>query len=121
MDEARLLFVEDEDDLRLLVGEALRMLGYQVVSVADGPSAIQAMQDGSFDVVVSDVSMPHGVSGIDLAEHAARLQPQARVILASGFARAQLPPLPANVNFLPKPYRIAQLAGLLRGTAPPAT
>ena len=95
MAEARLLLVEDEDDLRMLVGEALRLLGFSVAPV-------------------SDVSMPNGLSGIDLAGHAARLQPHARIILASGYARAQLPPLPGNVVFLPKPYRISQLAELLR-------
>lgn len=114
MAEARLLFVEDEDDLRTLVGDALRMLGYDVVAVADGPSALAAMEGDGFDVLVSDVSMPRGISGIDLAEHVLQRQPNARIVLASGFARAQLPPLPAGVSFLPKPYRIGQLAELLR-------
>ncbi|MDI9240661.1 response regulator [Lysobacter sp. LF1] len=118
MAEARLLFVEDEDDLRMLVGEALRMLGFHVVAVADGPSALAAMQESSFDVLVSDVSMPHGISGIELAEHTLRVQPGARIVLASGFARAQLPPLPPGVSFLPKPYRIGQLAALIRERLP---
>jgi two-component system, cell cycle response regulator CpdR len=114
MAEARLLLVEDEDDLRMLVGEALRLLGFSVAPVSDGVAAVAALERERFDVVVSDVSMPNGLSGIDLAGHAARLQPHARIILASGYARAQLPPLPGNVVFLPKPYRISQLAELLR-------
>jgi two-component system cell cycle response regulator CpdR len=118
MAEARLLLVEDEDDLRMLVGEALRLLGFSVASVCDGVAAVVALEQERFDVVVSDVSMPNGMSGIDLAGHAARLQPHARIILASGYARAQLPPLPDNVVFLPKPYRIAQLAELLRERQP---
>ncbi|HEY0502819.1 MAG TPA: response regulator [Lysobacter sp.] len=118
MAEARLLLVEDEDDLRMLVAEALRLVGHDVVSVADGPQAVQALQRERFDVVVSDVSMPNGMSGIELAGHAMQLQPHARIVLASGFARAQLPPLPANVSFLPKPYRIPQLLSLLRLSGP---
>jgi CheY-like chemotaxis protein len=110
----RLLLVEDEDDLRLLVGEALRMVGHDVVAVADGPQAVAALQAEHFDVVVSDVSMPNGMTGIELAGHAAKLQPHARVVLASGFARAQLPSLPGHVSFLPKPYRIPQLLTLLQ-------
>ena len=93
----------------VLVGEALRITGYSVSTAADGPEAVEAMERERFDVVVSDVSMPKGMSGIELSGHAARLQPHARVILASGFARAQLPVLPSNVIFLPKPYRISDL------------
>lgn len=119
MSEVRVLLVEDEDDLRLLIGEALRMTGYRVSTAADGPQAVTAMEREAFDVVVSDVSMPNGMSGIELSDHIARLQPQARVILASGFARAQLPALPGNVIFLPKPYRIPQLLALLPERAEP--
>jgi len=119
MPDVRVLLVEDEDDLRMLVGEALRMTGYQVSTAADGLQAVSAMEREPFDVVVSDVSMPNGMSGVELSDHAARLQPNARVILASGFARAQLPALPGNVIFLPKPYRIPQLLALLpERTAP---
>lgn len=119
MSEVRVLLVEDEDDLRLLIGEALRMTGYRVSTAADGPHAVTAMEREVFDVVVSDVSMPNGMSGIELSDHVARLQPHARVILASGFARAQLPALPGNVIFLPKPYRIPQLLALLPERAEP--
>lgn len=119
MSEVRVLLVEDEDDLRLLIGEALRMTGYRVSTAADGPQAVTAMEREAFDVVVSDVSMPNGMSGIELSDHVARLQPRARVILASGFARAQLPALPGNVIFLPKPYRIPQLLALLPERAEP--
>lgn len=119
MADTRVLLVDDEDDLRLLIGEALRMVGHDVVAVADGPQAVVAMENGQFDVVVSDVSMPNGMSGIEVAGHAARLQPQAHIVLASGFARAQLPPLPASVSFLPKPYRIPQLLALLQRTRAP--
>lgn len=118
MVELDVLLVEDEDDLRMLIGEALRMSGYRVTAAADGPQAVAAMEQGRFDLVVSDVSMPNGMSGIELSGHVQRLQPQARVILVSGFARAQLPALPANVTFLPKPYRIPQLLELLRSCAP---
>ena len=118
MTERTVLLVEDENDLRMLVGEALRMMGYRVTPAADGPQAVAAMEQARFDFVVSDVSMPGGMSGIDLTAHAARLQPSARIILVSGFARAQLPTLPVNATFLPKPYRIPQLLELLGGHTP---
>lgn len=112
--EPVVLLVEDNESLRDLMRDALPDFGYRVVTVGDGCQALSLLESGEqFDFIFSDVSMPNGVSGIDLAGHSARLQPGARVILASGYARAQLPPLPENVTFLPKPYRLPQLLGVL--------
>ncbi|HEY9254897.1 MAG TPA: response regulator [Stenotrophomonas sp.] len=112
--EPLVLLVEDNESLRELMRDALPDFGYRVVTVDDGRQALALLESGEhFDFVFSDVSMPNGVSGIELAAHSARLQPRARVILSSGYARAQLPPLPENVAFLPKPYRLPQLLGML--------
>lgn len=114
----RLLMVEDQQELRELIGEALRDAGITVETADDGHSALRMLREnGPYDVVFSDIRMPNGMSGIELSEHVAQLLPQARVILASGFAKAQLPPLPAQVDFLPKPYRLRQLIDVLRGVA----
>lgn len=109
-----ILFVEDEPALRDLVGDALQDLDYDVTIVSDGHEAVASLRTRSFDFIFSDIAMPRGMSGIDMAIDAAALQPDARIILTSGFAKAQLPPLPEGVAFLPKPYRISQLTGLLR-------
>ena len=109
-----LLFVEDDSALRDLIGDALRELDFDVTLAGDGHEAIASLKTKSFDFIFSDVAMPHGMSGIDMAIDAAAIQPGARIILTSGFAKAQLPPLPSGVAFLPKPYRITQLTGLLR-------
>jgi len=114
----RLLMVEDQQELRELIGEALRDAGITVETADDGHSALRMLREnGPYDVVFSDIRMPNGMSGIELSEHVAQLLPQARVILASGFAKAQLPPLPAQVDFLPKPYRLRQLIDVLKGMA----
>ncbi|PPU78194.1 response regulator [Xanthomonas sp. NCPPB 1638] len=114
----RLLMVEDQEELRELIGEALRDAGITVDTADDGHAALRMLREhGPYDVVFSDVRMPNGMSGIELSEQVAQLLPQARVILASGFAKAQLPPLPARVDFLPKPYRLRQLIDLLKGVA----
>lgn len=102
--------VEDDATLRRLISGALVEMGHDVLVAANGPEALELLRsDTPIDVVFSDVSMPHGMSGIELIEHATKLQPQARCILASGYAKAQLPPLPERVLFLAKPYRIPQL------------
>lgn len=114
MSARRVLLVEDERALLMLVGDALEDLGFEVTAVASGRQALGLLGDGSgFDMVVSDISMPEGVSGLEIAERAMEAVPRARVILVSGLSRAQLPPLPEGAVFLPKPYRIAQLMALL--------
>ena len=110
---ATLLFVEDEISLRGLVGDALAENGFAVSLALDGRAALELLATTRFDVVISDVTMPGGFSGIQLAEHIREHHPETRVILVSGHARAQLPPLPAAIEFLPKPYRIGQLFALL--------
>ena len=115
----RVLMVEDQQDLRELIGQALQYFGIEIHTADDGPAALRLMQDpGGFDVVFSDISMPNGMSGVELSEHVADVLPNARIILASGYARSQLPPLPEHVEFLPKPYRLRQLVTLLQSPVP---
>jgi len=116
----RVLMVEDQQDLRELIGQALQDFGIEIHTADDGPTALRLMQDpGGFDVVFSDISMPNGMSGVELSEHVADVLPNARIILASGYARSQLPPLPEHVEFLPKPYRLRQLVTLLQSPDAP--
>ena len=108
-----ILFIEDEEDLRALIGDSLADEGHHVVVAARGAEAIQLLASGTYDIVISDVSMPGEVSGLDLAELIEERYPQTRVVLVSGHARAQLPSIPASAQFLPKPYRLSQLLALL--------
>ncbi len=110
---ARVLLVDDELNIRNLIGDALVDEGYKVSLAADAAEAIALLQSSTFDVVVSDVSMPGSMSGIDLAGHIGKEYPQSGVILVSGHALAQLPEIPAETTFLPKPYRLSQLLTLL--------
>ena len=111
----RVLMVEDQQDLRDLIGQALQDFGIEIHTADDGPAALRLLQEvGAFDVVFSDISMPNGMSGVELSAHVAQALPNARMILSSGYARSQLPPLPAHVEFLPKPYRLRQLVAMLQ-------
>lgn len=111
-----ILLVEDEAGLRDLVAEALSDFGHRVIVAENGVVALRYMEKKRFHVIVTDVSMPEGVSGIELAEVVRLKYPESKVILVSGHARAQLQELPDNVTFLPKPYRIHQLLQLLPAT-----
>jgi DNA-binding NtrC family response regulator len=110
---ASILFIEDEEGLRSLIGDSLAEEGHAVALAAQGREAIRLLASGTYDVVISDVSMPGEISGVDLAELVEERYPQTRVILVSGHARAQLPAMPAATRFLPKPYRMSQLLALL--------
>jgi len=111
----RLLYVEDDELLMSVTLMALEDAGYEVTHVSDGRQAKAVLAgDDPFDCVVSDISMPGGVSGVEVADEARRRRPSCRTVLVSGYARTQLPPLPEGVVFVEKPYRIGQLVGALR-------
>ena len=100
--------------------ESLRMMGYDVVTAPDGPSALACC--GAIrpsEIMLSDVVMPNGMNGVELAREAIRLRPDLRVLLASGYPMSALPidsdsPVVGEFPFLTKPYRSAQLAQALR-------
>ena len=109
------LFVDDEDDLREIVVDALAAQGFAVTTARNGVEAIQCLRGSArFSIVVTDYSMPEGVSGLDVASEAAAVQPDARILLASGYSRSQLPVLPDNVQFLSKLYRFTQLIAAIK-------
>lgn len=109
------LFVEDEDDLRSVVVEALAGQGFAVTAASNGVEAIAKLRSETrYEVVVTDVCMPEGVSGLEVAAEVVNTQPQARVLVVSGFQKAQLPPIPPGVRYLPKPYRFTQLIRAIR-------
>ena len=110
-----ILFVEDEAPLREMVVEALQDAGYHVQAAEDGIQALDFIGGSAhFDAMITDVSMPNGVSGIELARKAKDTRPGLVVVLVSGFARGQLPPVPHAIPFLPKPYRLGELMTILR-------
>ena len=113
-DKATVLIVDDDGMLRELIVGALRDLGYTVLEAHDGPTALEVVQGPTaIDVVFSDVSMPNGMSGVELATRIGQLRPDIRLILASGFAKGQIADIPQNVVFLPKPYRVQQLLEII--------
>jgi CheY-like chemotaxis protein len=86
----RLLYVDDEEALTMLVPRLLARLGYQVTSESDPECALRRFREApeSFDGVVSDLTMP-GMSGFDLAREVLALRPGLPVILASGYVSGE--------------------------------
>jgi PAS domain S-box-containing protein len=118
--KAKILVVEDDPDVLDMAVESLRMLDYEVLTAPDGPSALAVLRrDPNIRILLSDIVMPQGMNGIELAREAVRMRPDLRVLLASGYPMAALPrdggrPVLDEFPFLRKPYRCAQLAEALR-------
>ena len=112
------LAVEDEPAVLAAAVETLTDLGYAVIAARDATDALEQLRgDRRVDVLFSDVVMPGGMNGVQLAIEARRLRPGLRVVLTSGYTNEALASghgVPADVPLLTKPYRREELARLLR-------
>jgi PAS domain S-box-containing protein len=114
-----ILVVEDEDALRQLVVGLLEKCGYTVHAVRSGVQALAQWPAlrGRVQLLLTDMVMPGGVTGRDLAARLTADFPKLRVIFTSGYTAAQVAtgaPLVEGVNFLQKPYQPEQLAHIVR-------
>ena len=112
------LVVEDDEAVLAMAVESLEDLGYRVLVAHNGPDALEIVKSlDHIDILFSDIVMPGGINGAELAAEARRLRPSIRVLLTSGYtgtALAREHGLPANMPVLGKPYRRDELAAQLR-------
>ena len=112
-----ILVVEDSSSLRDFVVAALTSLGYESVAVADGHGALEALgSDTPIDLLFTDVMLPDGIDGFELARRVRAARPGTKVLFTSGYTdREALPEGAADgEQILWKPYRKAALARALR-------
>ena len=112
----RILFVEDNHELGKLTEKSLKALGYHVILSSDPRKVFRENDLQQFDILISDVVMPK-ISGIELAEQANKLNPEIKIILISGYIKdrsAISRNLDNNVSILSKPFRVSELARLIR-------
>jgi PAS domain S-box-containing protein len=105
---ATILVVEDDPDVREMVVGILSDLGYRTLVASNGPEALAILsRDRSVDLLFTDIVMPAGMSGTELARRASRLRPDLKVLLSSGYAREANPSHSARTEFpfIAKPYR----------------
>jgi len=115
------LIVEDEPDVLDVAGQLFRSIGYEVTTATNGIEAMGILERRTdIDLLFTDVVMPKGMNGIQLARSARELRPGLRVIVASGY------PIPAlreqygrieDFAFVNKPYRLAELVKALKAVA----
>jgi signal transduction histidine kinase len=113
-----ILVVEDDKDVRAFVISQLQDLGYRVLEAADGPQAQEILDsDASIDLLFTDVVMPGGMTGRQLAEKAKLRRPTLKTLFTSGYTENSVVHqgrLDPGVHFLSKPYKRQDLARKLR-------
>lgn len=111
----RLLLVEDDASVAVVALELLEGLGLEVRAVETAPQALDLLKREKFDMMLSDVVMPGGMTGIELARMCGRDYPDMRVVLTSGYAGEDVDAALADAPwpFLRKPYSGEQLARIL--------
>jgi PAS domain S-box-containing protein len=116
----RILVVEDNAEVRQTVIRQLHELGYETIEASGGKEAMEILKRGDrVELLFSDVVMPGGMDGTQLAAAAKALRPGLKVLLTSGFARASIQDGATSTylkNLLSKPYRKTELAQRLRAT-----
>jgi two-component system cell cycle sensor histidine kinase/response regulator CckA len=115
------LLVEDEPMVRNVAERALSRHGYQVITASNGEDALEIIaRNEPIDLLISDVVMP-GMDGPTMVREARQTRPDLKILFMSGYAEEQLRKSIdiENVNFLPKPFSVTELAEAARRAVMP--
>ena len=112
------LVIDDEPTIRMLVAEILQDLGYRALEAADGATALEVLQsDVRIDLLVTDVGLPGGMNGRQVADAGRVTRPGLKVLFITGYAETavlshgQLEP---GMHVLTKPFEMSALAGRIK-------
>jgi len=113
-----ILVLEDDQDVREQSVEALAELGYRVVEAGDGPTALRLLRrEAHVDLLFTDVVLPGGMTGAQVAREARDIQPGLKVLFTTGYARNAIVHngrLDPGVQLITKPYTFTDLASKIR-------
>lgn len=112
-----ILVVEDDESLRSFTSEALREMGYHVFEAANGIIALQILGEQNIDLLLTDVVMPGGVNGRQLADEATKRQPKLKILFMTGYTRNAIVHqgrLDPGIHMIGKPFSYPDLARAVR-------
>ena len=106
----KILQAEDDDSMRVYLARALERTGYHVVAVDNGLAALPLLESEPFDLLLTDIVMPE-MDGIELAQKAAEIAPDIRVMFITGFAAVALKAgrKTPDAKVLSKPFHLRDL------------
>jgi two-component system cell cycle response regulator CpdR len=106
----RILLAEDDDSMRVYLARALERVGYAVDSVDRGTAGLERLRTESYDLLLTDIVMPE-MDGIELAQKAALIAPDMRVMFITGFAAVALRAgkVTPEAKVLSKPFHLRDL------------
>jgi PAS domain S-box-containing protein len=112
------LIVDDEPTIRMLIGDTLSELGYRAIEVADGASGLKILEsDVNIDLLITDVGLPGGMNGKEMADLARTKRPKLKVLFITGYAEnaaitnGHLEP---RMEVMSKPFSMDKLAARIR-------
>ena len=110
---AVVLIVEDEPLVRLNAADMVEDAGWEPLEAADAQDAVAILDAASVDVLFSDINMPGEMDGVQLASYVHQRWPQIHLVITSGKRYVDEIVLPDHATFLPKPYGIDDLVGVI--------
>ncbi len=117
-DGETVLVVDDEPTVRMLVTEVLEELGYAAIEAADGPSGLKVLQSNArVDLLVTDVGLPGGMNGRQVADAARMARPALKVLFITGYAENAVlnhGHLNPGMHIMTKPFTMEALASRIK-------
>ncbi|HEY0420163.1 MAG TPA: PAS domain S-box protein [Acetobacteraceae bacterium] len=112
------LIVDDEAMVRMLVTEVLQELGYAAIEAADGASGLEVLQSRArIDLLITDVGLPGGMNGRQMADAARQVRPELKVLFITGYAEGAVlgqGQLEAGMQVMTKPFAMEALGARIR-------
>jgi DNA-binding NtrC family response regulator len=119
MYQRTVLIVEDEPLIRMMLADALEDESYGVIEAASALEAIAILATSEPDVVITDIDMPGGLSGLDLADYIAAYRKGLPVLVTSGGRMIAPGELPGKATFMAKPYNLGHVLDVIGQWAEP--
>lgn len=116
MEDHQILVIDDEPEVLAVMVDVLEQEGYSPRSTSDSREASRLLEETTFDVIVSDIMMPH-LSGLQLLEMAKRQNPDVQVVFVTGYSTREVALEALNkgaAGFIEKPFQTHQLVAAVR-------
>ncbi len=108
-----ILVIDDEVALLAIIADVLEENGFIVLTVADGPAGLDILRsERSIDLLITDIRLPKGMNGREVAEAARMTRPDLKILFMTGYAGSALDggPLAAGTEIMTKPFNLVRLA-----------